>query len=211
MNYKRVLFITMVLALVAHSLIYWSKAPTVKNADSTGTNIIAFGDSLVYGTGSTSGNDLFSLVGKETGVNVINKGVPGETTRDGLARFDSDVLNNDPKVVIILMGGNDYLQKVPQEETFTNLEMMIKKTQDTGAAVVLVGVRGGVFVDKFAAEYERLAKTYRTGYVPNILSQVLFNRSLMYDSIHPNDKGYRIIYNSVALELQKVLEEGDSR
>jgi lysophospholipase L1-like esterase len=210
MKLFRVLAITIVLAVIAHTIIYWSKAPQIKNANSGGSNIIAFGDSLVYGIGSTPGNDMFSLASKALGVPIINKGVPGDTTRDGLARFDTDVVNNDPKIVFLLLGGNDYLQKVPEDETFANLETMVQKAQTAGAAVILVGVRGGVFVDKFAPRYEALAKKYACAYIPNILDGVIFKRELMYDSIHPNDKGYKIVTLRLQAALKQVLDEASN-
>jgi lysophospholipase L1-like esterase len=210
MNLKRVLAITLVLGIIAHGFIFWSKKPYIKNADSAGSNIIAFGDSLVYGVGSTSGNDMFSLTGKALGITIINKGVPGDTTRDGLMRFDNDVVNNNPRIVFILLGGNDYLQKVPEEETFKNLETMIQNAQGAGAAVILLGVRGGVFVDKFAEHYKALAQKYDCLYVPNVLEGIVLNRDLMYDSIHPNDKGYKIVAVRLEAALKEVIDAGQN-
>lgn len=202
MHYWRVLVITIILALATFWTIAWANKPEVINTDSTGSNIIAFGDSLVFGTGSTPGNDMFSIVSKETGVPIINKGVPGDTTEDGLNRLESDILNNNPRIVFVLFGGNDYLRKVPKETTFKNLKTIIERIQERGAAVILMGVRGGVFIDRFEEDYQDLAKEYKTGYVPNVLEGLITNRQYMYDSIHPNDKGYYI----VALRIIPVLE-----
>lgn len=197
-----------VLSFAVYGYLQWQSQPQIKNADSTGSNIIAFGDSLVSGTGASipGETDMFSLVSKEVGVPIINKGVAGETTREGLQRIEQDVLSQDPRIVFVLFGGNDYLQKIPKETTFENLSTIIEKIEAKGAVVILIGVRGGIFVDRFEEDYKMLAKKYKTGLVPNILEGLIINRSLMYDSIHPNDKGYRIAAIRIAQVLQQVLE-----
>lgn len=207
MNYKKLfsfLFVCLILFLI---ILSWIKQPEIKNADSSGLNIIAFGDSLVYGTGASQRGetDMFSLVSKELGVNIINKGVPGDTTADGLERLESDVLSQNPRIVLVLLGGNDYLRKIPKEQTFLNLESIIQKIQEKGAVVILMGVRGGL-LDHFENDFERLAKKYHTGYVSNVLEGIILNRELMYDGVHPNDKGYKIISMRVSPSLESVLE-----
>lgn len=206
MKIKYVIAIVIIASLIIIGVIsFWSNT-TIKNSKSTGTNIIAFGDSLVYGVGSTEGNDMFSLVSKEVGVPIINKGVPGNTTFDGLERLDNDVLSQDPKIVFVLLGGNDYLQKIPKETTFQNLSTIIEKIQDRGAAVILLGVRGGI-VDRFGDDYKALSEKYQTGYIPDVLEGLFINREYMFDTIHPNDKGYRIISLRIIPVLKNILEQ----
>ena len=209
MNYKRIFILAAILGLMTYGILSWIKKPEIKNIDSQGANIIAFGDSLVYGVGASSrgDTDMFSLVSKSLGVNIINKGVSGNTTVDGLARLERDVLTQDPKIVLVLLGGNDYLQKVSTTTTFSNLREIIQQSQDRGSAVVLVGVRGGVFVDRFEEDYERLSKEMHTGYIKNILDGIITNRKLMSDSVHPNDRGYEIIALRVTPILRAILEE----
>lgn len=178
--------------------------PDIRNKESGGTNIIAFGDSLVFGVGSTKGNDMFSVVSREIGEPIINMGIPGNTTVDGLRRLETDVLQKDPKLVFVLLGGNDYLQKIPKEETFKNLGTIIEKIQEKGAAVILLGVRGGIFVDRFEQNYEELSKMYETGYVSNVLDGLITNRKFMSDSIHPNDDGYKLIAHKIIKEYRRV-------
>lgn len=163
----------------------------ITNYPSSGTEIIAFGDSLVEGVGSTNGGDMFSLLSQKIGVPIRNFGRGGDTTAQALERLPV-VLNEvpHPKVAIILLGGNDFLQKKPRSETFGNLSKIIKAFQDQGAVVLLLGVRGGIIKDNFEAEFERLRDTLGTAYVPNVLDGLITKRELMYDSIHPNNKGY---------------------
>ncbi len=73
--------------------------------------IIAFGDSLTFGVGASTGQDYVSQLSRKAGVNIVNSGVSGDTTRDALARLDRDVISQDPSVVIVWLGGNDILQR----------------------------------------------------------------------------------------------------
>ena len=183
------------------------------NSESTVTNypsanqgpIVAFGDSLVAGVGATRENDFVSVVSRELGVPIQNLGQAGDTTRDGLERLD-DVLAEKPKLVLLLLGGNDYLQDIPPAETFANLGTMIESIHDTGAMVVLLGVRGGLFTDSYKQEYEVLSKRYQTAYVPNVLDGLFGNPRYMADTIHPNDAGYTEIADRVAPVVNALLQ-----
>jgi acyl-CoA thioesterase-1 len=154
--------------------------------------IVAFGDSLVFGQGATKGNDFVSLLGEKLGKEIVNRGVSGNTTQDGLNRME-EVLQEDPGIVILLLGGNDYLRKVPEEMTKKNLGTLIETFQKNGSVVVLLGVRGGILQDGREGMYEDLSKKYGTVYVPDVLDGVFLKPELMADGIHPNDKGYTII------------------
>lgn len=166
--------------------------------------VVAFGDSLVYGTGS-SGGGFVSLLEQSLGRPIENLGVPGDTTAAGLERLD-EVLALHPSVVILLLGGNDYLRQVPQDTTFANLSAIIERLQADGATVLLVGVRGGLIRDNFAARFEELADRYGTGYVHDVLDDTLGVRGYMADQVHPNDAGYRVIADRVHPVLAAMLE-----
>jgi acyl-CoA thioesterase I len=168
-----------------------------KNYPPRNETIVAFGDSLVQGVGASEGKDLFSQVESLTQKRIINKGVSGNTTRDGLNRID-EVLDEEPGVVIVVLGGNDYLRQVPIEETFQNLRTIVARLQKAGAVVIIAGVRGGVVSDRFAPEYEALTDEYDTGYVPNILKGLIARDEYMSDAIHPNDAGYAVIAARIA-------------
>ena len=206
---KKIISIVFIISLISLGTISYLYKTPIKNSKSNGTNIIAFGDSLVFGVGSTAGNDIFSTLSRKIGQPIINKGVSGNTTVDALARLESDVLNNDPRIVFVLLGGNDYLQKIPKETTFKNLATIIEKIQDKGAAVILLGVRGGIFVDRFEEDYKILSDTYQTGFVPNVLDGLITNRKLMFDSIHPNDLGYKIVADKIFPEIKRLIDSND--
>lgn len=168
--------------------------------------IVAFGDSLVYGTGS-SGGGFVKLLEQRIGRPIENLGVPGNTTADGLARLD-EVLEREPSVVILLLGGNDYLRQIPPATTFANLATIIERLQAEGVAVLLAGVRGGLVRDNFARRFEELAQRYGTAYVHDVLDDTLGVVGYMADQVHPNDAGYRVIADRVQPVLERMLEQG---
>lgn len=166
--------------------------------------IVAFGDSLVYGTGS-SGGGFVKMLEQKLGRPIENLGVPGDTTADGLARID-EVLAFEPSVVILLLGGNDFLRQVPQDTTFANLETIITRLQAEGAAVLLAGVRGGLVRDHVAARFEELADRLETAYVHDVLDDTLGVPDYMADHVHPNDAGYGVIARRVYPVLADMLD-----
>ena len=199
------LFIIIGIVLVGGFLLFFSGSSAVTNVPSNGTSIIAFGDSLVEGVGASRGNDFVSVVSERVGEPILNLGRRGDTTRDALARID-EVLAQDPKVVLVLIGGNDYLQRIPEAETFANLEQIVVRIHESGSAVLLLGVRGGVLRDNFKSEFAGLVKKHNTAYISDVLAGLITNRDLMPDTIHPNDAGYLIIADRVELELTPLLE-----
>jgi len=168
-----------------------------------GETIIAFGDSLVAGRGASSGQDFVSLLSQRLGSPIINAGHSGDTTGSALARLDRDVLALNPRIVIVLLGGNDFLRRVPTRDTFKNLETIVSRIRQRGSAVLLVGVGVGLFTDPYQAEYEALARRTSAGLVPDVLDGIIGHTDLMTDAIHPNDRGYAV----VADRLEPVLRE----
>lgn len=177
----------------------------VTNENPSGANIIAFGDSLTSGVGASQGKDYPSQLSEMTGRTIYNMGVPGETTEDALRRLESDVLRNNPRIVIVLLGGNDMMRRLPVENTFRNLETIVTRIQDTGALVVLVGVNSLLFTDSHAGEYKRLARRKGAVFVPNILGGIIGDRKLMADQVHPNDAGYRLMAERIHEKIKPYL------
>ncbi len=194
-----------VLVIFALGVYFFSNSsPIIKNYPPKNDTIVAFGDSLVRGVGATNGEGFVFLLSQKIGKPIINLGVSGDTTAEGLARI-SNVTKRNPGTVLVLLGGNDYLKKVPQEETFENLREIITKLQSNGAMVVLLGVRGGVLSDKFGNDFQSLARETGSVYVPDVLDGIITNRSLMYDTVHPNDKGYALIAEKVYERVAKYI------
>ena len=177
---------------------------TITNYPSQGSDIIAFGDSLVAGVGSSTGG-FVDMLSKDLGVEVVNLGISGNTTKDALDRVE--VLKDyKPKLVMILLGGNDFLRKVPTEVTFANLDKIVRVVVNQGSVVVLLGVRSGVLSNRYDEEYEKLASKYGAVYVSDVLDGVFGRPNLMYDTIHPNDLGYRIIADRLNPVIKKLIQ-----
>lgn len=188
-----------------------SQVSQVANIDSKGTDIICFGDSLTAGEGAGPGEDYPSRLAELLDLPVVNAGVSGDTTGEALRRLGADVLRKDPLLVIVILGGNDFLGRLPKHQTFNNLEEIIRRVQEKGAMVVLASVQGGLFGDVYRSDYKRLAKEYRTAFIPNILDGIISNPSLKSDTIHPNAAGYQKMADRVLKTVQPLLEKNARR
>jgi acyl-CoA thioesterase-1 len=187
---RRSSVIAVVLAGLAVFWLFRSGDPRAARP-TAGQGIIAFGDSLVEGRGATPGHDFVSVLSRRLGVPIINAGRSGDTAESALSRLDGAVLAWEPRVVIVLLGGNDFLRRVPKEKTFGHLATIVERIRQRGAAVVLVGVNVGLLSDTYGPEYEGLARQTSAGLVPDILGDIIGHADRMSDSIHPNDQGLR--------------------
>ena len=176
----------------------------ITNYPSAGHDIIAFGDSLTYGRGSQSGGYVGAL-SKDLNIDIVNLGIVGQTSKQALARIAS-LDGYKPKVVIVLLGGNDFLQGVPLEQTEANLAEIIKSIHNRGAITLLVGLEEPRFANAHKAMFERLSRTYHTAFVPNILDGIYGVEAYMSDNLHPNDKGYRLMAERMEFILKQLLK-----
>ncbi len=170
-----------------------------------GDQVIAFGDSLVQGVGASPGQDLVSVLSRRLQVPIVNAGRSGDTTASALARLDGAVLHRRPRVVLVLLGGNDLLRRLPPEETRANLETIVSRIRDRGAAVVMATVELGFLTGSHGAAYERLAERTAAALVPDILGGILGRRDLMADGIHPNDRGYALMADRLEPALRPLI------
>jgi lysophospholipase L1-like esterase len=171
-----------------------------------GSTIVAFGDSLVEGRGATPGQDFVSLLSRRLAVPIVNAGRSGDTAVAALSRLDVAVLSRNPRVVIVLLGGNDFLRRVPTSETFRSLSTIVERIRERGAAVILIGVSVGVIADPYAGEYEALARRTSSGFVPDILDDIIGHTDRMSDSIHPNDRGYQLMADRIEPVVRDLIE-----
>jgi len=163
-----------------------------------GSVILAFGDSLTSGVGAGIDESYPAILEKIIGYKVINEGVPGELSGQGLVRLPHIIDKYQPDLVILCHGGNDLLQRKNEQNIIDNLEKMIQMVKDRGIDIVLIGVpKPGL---RFASTrfYNDLAKKYNIPYEGPILEKILSNNSLKSDLIHPNAKGYRKLAESIA-------------
>ena len=166
--------------------------------------IVAFGDSLTFGTGATEAESYPIVLGQLIARKVVRAGVPGEVTEGGLARLPDVIEEHKPKLMIVCLGGNDMLRKVDESQTKSNLRTIIKTIQAQGIAVVLVGVPKPALLTGAPPFFEDIAKEFGIPYEGKIVTDVLYQRDQKSDAIHPNAKGYRRMAEAIAALLKKV-------
>jgi len=165
--------------------------------------IIAFGDSLTAGYG-ISLEDAYpkqlekALVGKGYDVTIINSGVSGETTAGGVRRVEF-IRDQGSELVLLGLGANDALRRIPVEETEKNLRIMLDVFRDGKIPVILLGMKSPLnaglgYAQAFNAMYPRLSQEYDVPLVEFFLEGVALRRELnIEDGIHPNTEGYKKI------------------
>ena len=168
-----------------------------------GETILAFGDSLTFGTGAAENESYPAVLGRLIGRVVVRDGVPGEVTAQGLARIDASLGEHRPKLVILCLGGNDLLRKVPDAQIALDLRRVVQKVRGAGAAVVLVGVPRPQLLGAPPEFYGEIAREFGIPYERRALKEILYDRDLKSDPIHPNAKGYRKLAEAIAALLKK--------
>lgn len=201
----RTKFWVLALLLLGALAAWWSRPSPIAHLAPREGPIVALGDSLSAGYGSASKLGYLGLLEQRLGVSIVNKSISGNTSSQGLERLQRDVLDLRPALVILELGGNDFLQKVPPEETFANLDSIVSQVQAQGAPVLVLAVQSGPFSDKSASRYRELARKRQTGFVENIMAGIFTNPALKYDPIHPNDDGYKVMADHVEPELRRML------
>jgi len=160
--------------------------------------ILAFGDSLTYGTGANHQTESYpAVLASLSGRTVINAGVPGEVSGEGLNRLGKMLDEHQPDLVLLCHGGNDLIRKLDETALSQNLTQMVEQIRAQGAEVVMLSVpKPGVFL-KPAPLYSQLAAKLRLPIANEIIADVESETSLKSDAIHPNATGYRLIAERV--------------
>jgi len=181
------------------------RGPRVANPRPASRVVVCFGDSLTAGSGAAPGESYPDHLARLIGREVINAGMPGDTTADALQRLQRDVLDREPGYVCITLGGNDLKNGVPREEAFANLDAIVGRIQATGALVVVGGIDVPLFGRGFDDAYEDLAKRHGAVLVGNVYKGILGRPELMADPIHPNGRGYDVMARRFADALEPYL------
>lgn len=201
-------------AVAAVVLLAWLLWPSpygkVRNLDTRGRNVIAFGDSLTAGYGAGAGEDYPSRLAAISGIPIINAGVSGDTTQSALERIDA-VLAQEPRIVIVGLGGNDYLNGVAITTTEANLRTIVRKLHDAGAMVILLGFKFPSLNANYEKMYARVAEEERCLLVAGVLAGILTDQALKSDAIHPNAKGYELMAERLSGPLKKLVKKANSR
>lgn len=178
-----------------------SKAPKLPPL-ATDAVVLAFGDSLTYGTGANEEQSYPAQLAKLTGWRVVREGVPGEVSGAGLARLPATLEAHQPKLLLLCHGGNDFLQRLPKEKAAENLRAMIRLAKARGVEVLLIGTPEPGLTVTAAAFYADIAKEFHIPYEGDVLGKILKDGSLKADQVHPNALGYRLMAERV-LDLLK--------
>jgi lysophospholipase L1-like esterase len=159
--------------------------------------ILAFGDSLTRGEGAAEDESYPSVLERMTSRKVVNAGVSGEVSEDGLKRLPGELDQHRPALLILCHGGNDFLRRLDPAATADNIRGMVELAQARGIGVLLIGVpEFGLFLSA-APLYGEIAEQARIPYLDNIIPDVLGDASLKADPVHPNAAGYRRIAEAV--------------
>ena len=165
--------------------------------------ILAFGDSLTYGTGASAEESYPMVLQTLLGRTVVRSGVPGEVTAESLARLPEVLDEQNPKLMILCIGGNDFLRQLGEQQAAENIRAMIKLAKGKGVDVVLVGVPKFGLMLSPPDFYGQIAKEFQLPYEDGIMHKILLNRELKSDEIHPNAQGYQLFAEAIAALLKK--------
>ena len=164
--------------------------------------IVAFGDSLTYGTGADTQAAYPAVLSTLVGHPIINAGEPGETTTEAIARLPQVLTQHHPKLVLLCLGGNDMLRQQPAAAITENLRTLIRAIQASGASVVLIGVPEPKLFGSAPAFYADIADELKLPYEGEVFNEVLRNPSLKSDPIHANAQGYQLVAQRLAALLK---------
>jgi lysophospholipase L1-like esterase len=183
----------------------------IKNLGSSGKNIICFGDSITFGYGVNPGEDYPTNLSRLLKRPVINAGVDGDTSFDGLKRIKADVLEKNPYLVLIEFTGNDFIKKIPVDSTIANMKEMVLQAQEKGAIVAIVDVSAGLFLLEYRLKLSNLARQTKAIFVPAVLSKIITNPSMKSDFMHPNAAGYKIVAERVLRSVSLYVKQDKSK
>jgi acyl-CoA thioesterase-1 len=183
------------------------------------TKVLVVGDSLSAEYGLARGAGWVALLEQRlqrerVGATVVNASISGDTSSGGRTRLPALLAQHKPTHVINELGSNDALRGLPLKMTRDNLGAMLNAVRDTGAQVLLVGMRmppnyGRSYTQEFEAMYAALAKANGAALVPFMLAGVADapNATTLFqdDGLHPNAQAQSIIFNNVWPALREQL------
>ena len=165
--------------------------------------VLAFGDSLTFGTGAAEQESYPAQLELLIGRRVVRAGVPGEVTSQALTRLPAALDEHAPRLLLLCIGGNDFLRRLGNQQAEQNVHAMVKLARSRGIDVLLIGTPEPGLVISPPGFYARIAKEFRLPYEESVIAEVLKDEKLKADPIHPNAKGYRVIAERLAADLKK--------
>lgn len=174
----------------------------------TGAAVLALGDSITHGTGAPPEAAFPAQMAALSGWRVINGGVPGDTSAQALQRLPALLAEHGPVLVIVSLGGNDFLRRLPEAETLANLRRCVALSREAGAQVVLVAVPRPTLAAAVGASlsdhplYAQLAADLALPLHAGGWARVLGDEKLKSDQIHANAEGYRVFAEGLTATLR---------
>ena len=172
--------------------------------------VLVLGDSISAGYGLSREQSWVAQLAPLAGWKMINGGVSGDTSRQGLARLPALLEEHRPVVVIIELGGNDMLRRMAINETVLAIEAIITKVKVASARPVLMAIpapslAGAAFGNLSDADfYAEIAARQKVALIDSTVSEVLSETSLKLDQLHPNAEGHRELATRVAEKLRRL-------
>jgi acyl-CoA thioesterase I len=164
--------------------------------------VLAFGDSLTFGTGATPETSYPAALEKLIGHRVVSAGVPGEVTADGLQRLPDVLDEEQPRLMILCHGGNDLIRQSGEGQAESNLRAMITLARSRGVQVIMLAVPKPGLMLTPPPYYEKIAADFNVPIETGILRSILASPSLKSDTIHPNAAGYQKMAEAIAVLLK---------
>ncbi len=195
------ILLAIILVLVIATFTKKEKKPVTLTSNDT---ILAFGDSLTYGFGAKPEESYPTLLSKDLNIKVINAGINGNTSEEGLRRLAPLLNNPSIKVIILFFGGNDVMQKQPMGALKNNLKTMIQMAKKKHIEVLLVSVPNITLFGLSTLDlYEELANEEEVPLLSGMLCDILSQPSLKSDQIHPNAAGYKKMAQKISTSLKE--------
>jgi acyl-CoA thioesterase I len=169
-----------------------------------GAVVLAFGDSLTAGTGAAPGEDYPARLAALSGLAVINAGMPGETSAQARGRLPGLLAEHAPALVLLGSGANDVLRRLPLDAAAANLEAMIEASRAAGAQVLLIAAPMPKLPLRPAPFYGLVAERTRVPLLADALAEILADRRLKHDFVHPNAAGYARLARLVGERLREL-------
>lgn len=160
-----------------------------------GATVLALGDSLTYGTGASAGASYPAVLAELTGWQVVNAGVPGDTSAQALARLPALLDEHRPALVIVSIGGNDFLRKLPESDARAHVHRICQQALAAGAQVLLVALPRATLAAALGqpsdhALYAEVAADLNVPLQRGGWAEVLGQPALRADAVHANAAGY---------------------
>lgn len=165
--------------------------------------IVAFGDSLTHGTGAQESESYPAQLELLIGRRVVRAGVPGEVTAQALARLPTVLDEHRPRLLLLCIGGNDFLRRLDKAQAAENLRAMLRLARTRGVEVALIGTPEPSLMVTPPSFYAQIANEFDVPYEGDVLTAVLKDPGLVSDPIHPNARGYRLLAERIATLLRR--------